>query len=112
MRLIEHSVELFDPKCISAAKSMFITDLYSSLTEGIANIRDGMRILLSAVTLGELEDINPIANVIGITKAVTLYEMCKETGDFDIILQAVLDNSKSIGKELDYDIPELDIHNI
>lgn len=108
---IEHSVELFDPKCISAAKSMFITDLYSSLTEGIANIRDGMRILLSAVTLGELEDINPIANVIGITKAVTLYEMCKETGDFDIILQAVLDNSKSIGKELDYDIPELDIHS-
>ena len=38
-----------------------------------------------------------------------LYEMCKETGDFDSILQAVIDNTKSIGKELDYNAPELDI---
>lgn len=108
---VEHSYELFDPKCIDAAKSMYIVSLYSSLTEGIANIRDGMKTLLGAVLLGVKEDINPVADIIGITKAVTLYDMCKETGDFDTILQAVLDNSKSIGKELDYDIPELDIHS-
>lgn len=108
---IEHSVELFDPKCVSAAKSMFIVDLCSSLTEGIVNIRDGMKELLSVVVLNEGADINPIADVIGITKAVTLYEMCKKTGEFDTILKAVLDNSKSIGKELDYNSPELDIRS-
>lgn len=108
---IEHSTELFDPKCISAAKSKFIVDLYSSLTEGIANIRDGAKALLNVVLLDETENINPVADIIGITKAVTLYETCKETNDFDVILQAVLDNSKSIGKELDYNIPELDVRS-
>ncbi len=108
---IEHSEELFDTKCVSAAKSMFIVDLYSSLTEGIANIRDGMKALLNIVLLGEEEEINPVADIIGITKAVTLYEMCKENGDFDTILQSVLDNSKSVGKELDYNVPELDIRS-
>lgn len=108
---IEHSTELFDPKCISAAKSKFIVDLYSYLTEGVANIRDGVKALLNVVLLDETEDINSVANIIGITKAVTLYETCKETNDFDVILQAVLDNSKSIGKELDYNIPELDVRS-
>ena len=108
---IEHSTELFDPKCISAAKSMFIADLYSSFTEGIATISDGVKAVLNVVFQDEVEDVNPVANIIGITKAVTLYEMCKETNDFDIILQAVLDNSKSIGKELDYNVPELDIRS-
>lgn len=108
---IEHSSKLFDSKCVSAAKSRFITDLYSALTEGIAGIRDGVKYLLNAVLADEGGNINPIPDIIGITKAVTLYEMCKETGEFDTILQAVLDNSKSIGKELDYNIPELDIHS-
>lgn len=104
---IEHSAELFDTKSVSAAKSVFIVYLYSSLTEGIATIRDGVKVLLS----GKREDINPVPDIIGITKAVTLYEKCKESSDFDTILQAVLDNSKSIGKELDYNIPELDIRS-
>lgn len=108
---IEHSEELFDPKCVSAAKSMFIVNLYSSLTEGITNIRDGMKALLNVVLLGEEEEINPVADIIGITKAITLYEMCKETNSFDTILQAVLDNSKSVGQELDYNLPELDIRS-
>ena len=106
---IEHAEELFDPKCISAAKSMFIVNLYSSFTEGIANIRDGMKALVSVVLSEENVDINPMADIVGIIKAVTLYEMCKETGDFDSILQAVIDNTKSLGKELDYNAPELDI---
>lgn len=108
---IEHSAELFDPKCVSAAKSRFIVDLYSALTEGIANMRDGTKHVLNSILSDEIGNINPIPDIIGITKAVTLYEMCKETGNFDTILQAVLDNSKSIGKELDYNIPELDIHS-
>lgn len=108
---IEHSAELFDPKCVSAAKSRFIVDLYSALTEGIANMRDGAKHVLNSILSDEIGNINPIPDIVGITKAVTLYEMCKETGNFDTILQAVLDNSKSIGKELDYNIPELDIHS-
>lgn len=108
---IEHSVELFDSKCISAGKSMFIVNLYSSLTEGISNIRDGMKALLNGALFGGVEDINSEDDIIGITKAVTLYEMCKETGNFDTILQAILDKSKSIGKELDYNVPELDIRS-
>lgn len=103
---IEHSAELFDPKCVSAAKSVFIASLYSSLTERIASIRDGMKALLNIDQEGE---INPVADIIGITKAITLYEMCKETGNFDTILQAVIDNSKSVGEELDYNVPELNI---
>lgn len=108
---IEHSAELFDSKCVSAAKSRFIVDLYSALTEGIAGIRDGVKYLLNAVLADEEENINPMPDIIGITKAVTLYEMCKETGNFDTILQAVLDNSKSVGKELDYNVPELNIRS-
>lgn len=108
---IDHSEELFDPKVVSAAKSMFIVDLYSSLTEGITNVRDGMKALLSGVLLGEMGEINPIADVVGITKAITLYETCKETEDYDTVLQAVLDNTKSVGKELDYNAPELDIRS-
>lgn len=103
---IEHSEELFDTKCVSAAKSTFIVDLYSSLTEGITSIRDGMEYLL-----GKEEKANPMANIIGITKAVTLYKMCEKNGRFDTILQAVLDNTKSLGKELDYNAPELDINS-
>lgn len=103
---IEHSKDLFDPKCISAAKSMFIANLHSSLTEGIPNIRTAMKALLD-----EDEEIHSLADIIGITKALTLYEMCKKTGNFDTILQAVVDNSKSLGKELDYNVPELDIHS-
>ena len=90
---------------------MFIVDLYSSLTEGITNIRDGMKALLNVVLLDEEEEINPVADIIGITKAIRLYEMCKETNSFDTILQAIFDNSKSVGKELDYNAPKLNIHS-
>lgn len=109
---IEHAENLFDSKCISAAKSMFIVNLYSSLTGGIANTMDGMKNLINVALFDKKEEkTNPVPDIIGITKAVTLYEMCKESGNFDAILQAVLDNSKSIGKELDYNVPELDIHS-
>lgn len=108
---IEHSEELFDTKCISAAKSTFIADLYSSLTEGIANTRDYIKIFLNVCLLDEEKKINPMSDIIGITKAVTLYEMCKETGNFDTVLQAVFDKSEGIGKELEYNATELDIHS-
>lgn len=103
---IEHSCELFDPKSIDAAKSLYIVELYSSLTEGVANVRTAAKILLAIE-----EEVNPIANIVGIMKAVTLYEMCKEKDNFDEMLEAVLDNSKEIGKELDYNRQELDIHS-
>lgn len=103
---IENSKELFDPKVIDAAMSLYIDHLYSALTSGVESVRTAMKVLL-----GVEDEINPIANIVGITKAVTLYEMAKKDGNFDDILRAVIDNSKSISKELNYDAPELYIRS-
>ena len=103
---IENSQELFDSKVIDAAKSLYIDHLYSALTSGVESVRTAMKVLL-----GVEYEINPIADIVGITKAVTLYEMAKKDGSFDNILRAVIDNSESIGKELNYDTPELYIHS-
>ena len=98
---IENAQELFDIKVVRAVKSLYITNLYSALTEGIANVRDGVKALLG------MSDVNPVPDVVGIMKAVTLYELAKNDNSFDRILNAVLDNSQNILEELEYDSEKL-----
>ena len=108
---IEHSKELFDIKVVNAVKSLYITNLYSALSDGIASTRDGAKFLLGAATGIDPTELNPVIDVTGILKAVAIYETAKKNENFDSILNAVLDNSKDIGQEFAYDVPELDIRS-
>ncbi len=97
---IDNSKDLFDIETIKAAKSLYVVALYNGLTQDLKkfNISKKVPALLNL-------------DVIAIMKAVTLYEMINKNKDFYNILNAITDNTNSIGKELDYNNKNLDINS-
>ena len=113
---IKNSTELFDEKITNAALSAFIGDIYASLTTGIKDARSFLYSTLQKVCEETMESVRAVdylhanrakVHLIGMTKAIALFERCNQDGSHDKYLAKLCDRNLKMGKEINYEDPAL-----
>ncbi len=109
------SEHLFDDIVVRAVKSNFITRCAYSLKGQSIGVFSALNTIVNSLNPdsfvgAEKEKREAIKNVIGIIKAIALYDECEKNNDFDSVLNSFYDVDKKMGEELDFNSDIFDLH--
>ncbi len=104
------SEHLFDDIVVRAVKSNFISRCAYSLKGECIGVFSALNTIINPLDSVEEEKSEVIKNVIGIVKAIALYDECEKNNNFDRILNSFYDVDKKMGEELNFNSDIFDLH--